>query len=38
VTEIVEMKDRSHALTIDNGWRKVAETALGFVRRFTGGR
>jgi non-heme chloroperoxidase len=35
VTEIVEMPDRGHALTIDSGWRDVAETALAFVRRFT---
>ena len=34
VTEIIEIKGRGHALTIDNGWREVAETALGFVRRF----
>jgi non-heme chloroperoxidase len=34
VTEIVEMPDRGHALTIDSGWREVAETALRFVRRF----
>ncbi|MER5967586.1 alpha/beta hydrolase [Streptomyces sp. NPDC002057] len=34
VTEIVEMKGRGHALTIDNGWREVADTALAFVRRF----
>ncbi|WP_435971453.1 alpha/beta hydrolase [Streptomyces sp. Qhu_M48] len=34
VTEIVEMKGRGHALTIDNGWREVADTALTFVRRF----
>lgn len=34
VTEIVEMPDRGHALTIDNGWREVAETALAFVKRF----
>ncbi len=33
-TEIVEMKGRGHALTIDAGWREVAETALGFVERF----
>ena len=31
VTEIVEIKNRGHALTIDSGWREVAETALGFV-------
>jgi len=34
VTEIVEMKDRGHALTIDSGWREVATTSLAFVRRF----
>jgi hypothetical protein len=26
------------ALTIDSGWRAVADTALAFVRRFTGKR
>jgi non-heme chloroperoxidase len=35
VTEIVEIPDRGHALTIDNGWRAVADTALEFVKRFT---
>jgi non-heme chloroperoxidase len=34
VTEIVEMPRRGHALTIDSGWREVADTALAFVRRF----
>jgi pimeloyl-ACP methyl ester carboxylesterase len=34
VTEIVEMPNRGHALTIDSGWREVAEKALAFVRRF----
>ena len=34
VTEIVEIPDRGHALTIDSGWRKVAGTALEFVGRF----
>lgn len=34
VTEIKEMPDRGHALTIDHGWREVADTALSFVRRF----
>jgi pimeloyl-ACP methyl ester carboxylesterase len=34
VTEIVEMAGRGHALTIDSGWREVADTALAFVRRF----
>ncbi|MFC9914862.1 alpha/beta hydrolase [Streptomyces sp. NPDC059862] len=35
VTEITEMPGRGHALTIDNGWHEVAETALAFVKRFT---
>jgi non-heme chloroperoxidase len=35
VTEIVKMQGRGHALTIDNGWREVAEMALAFVKRFT---
>jgi non-heme chloroperoxidase len=34
VTEIVEMPGRGHALTIDQGWREVADTALAFVQRF----
>jgi pimeloyl-ACP methyl ester carboxylesterase len=34
VTEIVEIKKRGHALTIDHGWRDVADTALAFIRRF----
>jgi pimeloyl-ACP methyl ester carboxylesterase len=34
VTEIVEIPGRGHALTIDSGWRKVADTALDFVKRF----
>jgi non-heme chloroperoxidase len=35
VTEIVKMPGRGHTLTIDAGWREVAETALGFIKRFT---
>jgi non-heme chloroperoxidase len=35
VTEIVEIPNRGHALTIDSGWREVADTALAFVARFT---
>jgi non-heme chloroperoxidase len=35
VTEIVEIPNRGHSLTIDSGWREVAETALAFTRRFT---
>jgi pimeloyl-ACP methyl ester carboxylesterase len=34
VTEIVKIPNRGHSLTIDSGWREVAETALAFVRRF----
>jgi pimeloyl-ACP methyl ester carboxylesterase len=34
VTEIVQMPNRGHALTIDHGWREVAQTALDFVKRF----
>jgi non-heme chloroperoxidase len=34
ITEIVEIPGRGHALTIDSGWRKVADTALEFVKRF----
>jgi pimeloyl-ACP methyl ester carboxylesterase len=36
VTEIVEMPNRGHSLTIDNGWREVCDTALAFVQRFVG--
>jgi non-heme chloroperoxidase len=34
VTEFVEIPGRGHALTIDSGWRDVADTALAFVARF----
>jgi len=34
VTEIVKMPNRGHALTIDHGWREVAQTALDFAQRF----
>jgi len=34
VTEIIEIPNRGHALTIDSGWREVADTALTFIRRF----
>jgi non-heme chloroperoxidase len=34
VTEIVEMKGRGHAITIDSGWREVADAALTFIQRF----
>jgi pimeloyl-ACP methyl ester carboxylesterase len=35
VTEIKQIPNRGHSLTIDSGWREVAETALEFVKRFT---
>jgi pimeloyl-ACP methyl ester carboxylesterase len=35
VTEIVQVANRGHSLTIDSGWREVADTALRFVQRFT---
>jgi non-heme chloroperoxidase len=38
VTEIKKIENRGHALTIDNGWREVADTALAFVRRFADAR
>ncbi|MEV0719602.1 alpha/beta hydrolase [Asanoa sp. NPDC050611] len=34
VTEFAEVAGRGHSLTIDSGWREVADTALAFVRRF----
>lgn len=34
VTEIIEIPNRGHALTIDSGWPEVADTALRFVKRF----
>jgi pimeloyl-ACP methyl ester carboxylesterase len=34
VTEIEEIPNRGHALTIDSGWREVADKALGFIKRF----
>ena len=35
ITEIKEMSNRGHSLTIDHGWREVAETALAFVQEHT---
>jgi pimeloyl-ACP methyl ester carboxylesterase len=34
VTEIEKIPNRGHSLTIDSGWREVAERALAFVKRF----
>ncbi|KPM56672.1 alpha/beta hydrolase [Frankia sp. R43] len=33
VTDILEFADRSHSLTIDSGWREVAEECLAWLRR-----
>jgi non-heme chloroperoxidase len=30
----MEIKNRGHSLTTDNGWREVADTALAFIKRF----
>jgi pimeloyl-ACP methyl ester carboxylesterase len=35
VTEIEKIPNRGHSLTIDSGWREVAQKALDFVKRFT---
>jgi pimeloyl-ACP methyl ester carboxylesterase len=32
VTDIVDFPDRAHSLTIDSGWREVAETALTWLK------
>jgi hypothetical protein len=37
VTEIVKIPNRGHSLTIDRGWREVAQTAREFVKRFVPG-
>ena len=34
VTQIVKIPNRGHSLTIDHGWREVAQTALDFVEQF----
>ena len=34
VTEFAEIPGRGHSLTIDSGWREVAQTTLDFVGRF----
>jgi non-heme chloroperoxidase len=34
VTEIVRVAGRGHSLTIDHGWREVADLALDFVRKY----
>jgi hypothetical protein len=32
-TEITEIPNRGHSLTIDSGWPEVAESALSFLER-----
>jgi non-heme chloroperoxidase len=34
LTEIHEMKNRGHSLTIDSGWREVADVALAFAKQY----
>jgi pimeloyl-ACP methyl ester carboxylesterase len=34
VTELTKIPKRGHSLTIDGGWRHVADTALAFIKRF----
>jgi pimeloyl-ACP methyl ester carboxylesterase len=34
VTEIAKIPNRGHALTIDGGWREVAEASLNFVKQY----
>jgi non-heme chloroperoxidase len=34
ITEVTMMHGRGHSLTIDAGWRDVADTALQFIKRF----
>jgi pimeloyl-ACP methyl ester carboxylesterase len=34
VTEIEKVPNRGHSLTIDSGWREVAQRALDFIKRF----
>ncbi|MGP4012471.1 hypothetical protein [Streptomyces sp. 4N124] len=33
ISDIVGFPDRGHSLTIDGGWREVADTALAWLRR-----
>ena len=31
-TELVEFEDRGHSLTIDHGWREVADSVLAWLK------
>jgi non-heme chloroperoxidase len=33
VTEIAEFPDRGHSLTVDHGWREIAEASLAFLKK-----
>lgn len=35
VTEMIEIPDRGHSITVDHGWRQAADAAFAFVERFT---
>jgi pimeloyl-ACP methyl ester carboxylesterase len=35
VTELAKIEGRGHSLTIDHGWREVADTALAFIQAHT---
>ena len=34
VTEFQSIANRGHSLTIDDGWRDVADLSLAFIQRF----
>jgi len=34
VTEIEKVPDRGHSITVDHGWREVADKSLAFVQRY----
>jgi non-heme chloroperoxidase len=34
VTEVIEIPNRGHSLTIDSGWEEVAKASLDFIQRF----
>jgi pimeloyl-ACP methyl ester carboxylesterase len=33
ITDFIEFPDRGHSLTIDHGWREVAQAALDWLRQ-----
>jgi dipeptidyl aminopeptidase/acylaminoacyl peptidase len=33
ITDLIEFHDRGHSLTIDHGWREVAQAALDWLRQ-----